>query len=202
MKVKICDIYDPQDNIDKITNIYGVEETEINNCVQIIMAENNNIPIQNIYYSRFDHILHFKADKQLSITNWLKFQTETEINSLLQQDIKDGHYLRLYDDKFKYTHKINGMEDFINLYDLNQIVLKTHQEYKDLLSSFNEELAGKYGNIEIEFFVGACIEAIKNKDYKYKLPIRIGNQTLYLSKNTDDFLVKIYKRNEYTIVKY
>lgn len=196
MKVNFCDIYNHQDNKDIVTDIFGVEETEIDNCVKIITAENKDSSIHNIYYARFTNSLHFKADKQLSITNWLKFKAETEINSLIDQDIKDDHYLRLYDDKFKYTHKINGVEDYISLYDLNQIVLKTNQEYNDLLRSINKELAEKYGNIEIEFFVSACIWAIVCKQYRYKLPVKIGKEDLYLSKNTENSLVQIYKRNE------
>ncbi len=197
MEVKICDWYWPQKSDSIVTNIPGVEETEINDCVQKILAENSNIPIYNIYYSRMLRALDFKAEKQLSITNWLKYRAETEINSLLnQEEIQDDHYLRLYDDNFKFTHKMNAFEDFISLYDLNQIIVRTNKEFNDLLKGFNKELAEKYGNVDIDYFNINCIAVIASQEYKYKLSIKVGNKQIYISKNPDNSLVKIYSKKE------
>ncbi len=197
MEVKICDLYWPQKSDSIVTSIPRVEENEINDCVQKIMAENSNIPIYNIYYSRMIRALDFKAEKQLSITNWLKYRAETEINSLLnQEEIQDDHYLRLYDDNFKYTHRMHEFEDFISLYDLNQIIVKTNKECNGLLKKFNKELAEKYGNVKMEYFSVVCFIAIIDEEYKYKLLVNIGNKELYISKNPDNSLVKIYNRNK------
>ena len=197
MEVKICDFYWPQKSDSIITTIPRVEETEINDCAQKILAENSKVAIYNIYYSRMIKSLDFKAAKQLSITNWLRHRAETEINSLLnQEEIQNDHFLRLYDDNFKYTRIINEKEDFINLYDLNQIVLKTHKEYNNLLESFNKKLAEQYHNVKINYFNVVCFIATIDKKYKYKLSVNFGNKNLYISKNPDNSLVKIYNQKE------
>ena len=153
MKVKIYNLYNLQNSKNVITSIPEVEETEINNCVQIIMTENRNIPIHNIYYSKSIKTLDFEADRSLSFKDWLRYRFKKEKNYLLnQKDIHNDHYLRLYDSNFKYTHKMREVEDFINLYDLKQIMLSTNEEVNYLLNIFNEILREKYGDVKISDF--------------------------------------------------
>lgn len=91
---------------------------------------------------------------------------------------------------------MHAFEDFISLYDLNQIIVKTNKEFNDLLKGFNKELAEKYGNVKIEHFNIVCFIAIIYEEYKYKLLVHVGNKELYILKNPDNSLVKIYNRNE------
>jgi len=135
------------DNEYELTSLYGINESSLEKCLELVLEENKDVSFGMIQYSKKNKTLFFYADRKISFENWKKessdnkdkeLETTIEIceelkRILLSTRENETSCLSMYD-----------RDDVISLYEVNKLLREKYKEYNDLVQIYKEKILKEY----------------------------------------------------------
>lgn len=164
----------------KLTSIYDIEESSLNDCLTTIFNANPDVTFNTIQYSRLLKKVYFYADAYISTSEWEEKKYHTQSPPISAPTLVDElDNICMQED----TKSI----DCISIYDL-LVTIRKHAEKKHALEN---EYKSKINALLKDRFYDSyvCIHGFDDSEIKISVYMHGKWENFYFTKQYDDFFI-------------